>query len=1064
MANEDKQIVDGRDDIYARRARSDDRVLFPEAKFLQGADLNDAFDASENARQEIGDLIAADGDRLSGAEVVVDANAATVTISAGVLYIRGAPRPVDETVLSSVPMTGDVTIGVYLTQLIEDDNDDADLRGLHAGTEAFEEPGSVRLKYTTSLGYDSDGQSGEFYSYVLIRDGQLVSQDAPPSLSGVESIVGKYDYAANGNYLVNGCEVVYLGESVAGDSEFSIASGEHNVLGQKVNRPVGTRYTRTPDPDIGRVDAEAHLFEDGGSGTHTFTVNRQPIAAIVTMTITKERTVTLTKGTTGTADALPDDSVTIVSLVEQGGTTYVETTDYIKTGDTIDWSPGGDEPLTGSSYDVTYQYLDAVAVDAFDDTTITVSGGVTNGTMFVQYDYKLARKDRICLDSFGNVLYLKGQSSATQPVAPLAPDNALSLAVVSNDWFNNPTVRMDTTPAYTNDLIHRYIKLVRDTASRLGLVELEADIAARAASYPSGQFTEQFSDDSNRDTGEAQTAAVFDGIMQIPITPTLTSVDLEAPQMLSFNEVSEIDQLFVTGCVKINPYQSFLPVPAQMSITPSRDFWTEVNEVWQSEETRTFGTGNRTLVENVEILEDTTVITARFLRQIPVAFEIRDLGAGEEVTTLEFDGVDVHPGSLTANASGIVSGSFTIPSRVASGRRLLKAETAAGRVARAAFRGEGVIETISLQRVTTLRRFEDTQIVRQDFESNAGADDSAPLDPQAQSFSLETGKHISSIDIRFCAIGDITKPVIVDIVEVENGVPTTRILAQTEIDMSTVLVNQMQKFTFATPRYLPPTQLFAFVVKTDDADHSISEATLGGFDTLRQRFVSAQPYTIGDRFSSSNAESWLVHPKSDLTMEVRACEFTPTTREVSVGTHSVANCSDFMVLASAELPEDGASVMFSVQFGTEDPVLALPGQVLERASYFTGDVVVKAILNGTSRVSPTLASDVVLVAGEMQTEGTYISRAFPMGASAEVTVILSALLPVGSDLTVEVDAADDNWSAMALQNATVIDRGFVEREYRISSHAAANGGRIRITMTGTPEARPSIADLRAFSI
>ncbi len=69
-----------------------------------------------------------------------------------------------------------------------------------------------------------------------------------------------------------------------------------------------------------------------------------------------EKTVTVIKGASNTADILPDDSVTFVRSATQGATTYVQGVDYDFTSNSIDWSLGGSEPAEDSSYSVTYNF------------------------------------------------------------------------------------------------------------------------------------------------------------------------------------------------------------------------------------------------------------------------------------------------------------------------------------------------------------------------------------------------------------------------------------------------------------------------------------------------------------------------------------------------------------------------------------------------------------------------------------------------------------------------------------------------------------------------------------
>jgi hypothetical protein len=1044
-----------------------DRVYFGEGDIAQGADLNEAFSIEEDRRAAIGDLIARDGDRIDGADVVVDIDAQTVTITAGKIYVRGAPRSVAAAVLSSVPMTGDIEIGVRITKTPVTAADDAEYLGLEPGTIAFEEPGGVRTQYSIAWGWIGNGGTGEFYRYLLLRDGQIVSQDAPPTLSGVVQQIKEYDSEAHGNYIARGCEVSPLGLD-AGKQWFAIEGGSANILGLKVRRPGATRFSVTEAPDLGTVDAEPHSFDNGGSGAATITVRRGPISAVTSAIVTKERTVTIIKGTSGSTDALPDDGVTELLLVEQGATEYVVTTDYVQSGDGVSWAPGGDEPTTGSSYDVTYRYLDAVTPDAVTATTIVLSGGVTGETVLVGYKYKLPRVDRICLDSNGNVIYLTGISAPNQPHPPAEPATLLSLATVYNDWFGTPRVDNDGVRSYPYKTIDKMFHKLLDLLDETGLDRLKRDASSRAPGAANGIFADAFIDDSKRDAGEAQTAAVFGESLQIAIDPTFQEITASATLALDFQETGVILQEQVSGCEKINPYQVFTPPPARMSITPSVDFWTQTVTQWLSDQTSVFGIGNSERVVSSTIQTNAQVQALRFLREITVAFRIEEFGNGETLDELYFDGIDVTPAGLSANASGVITGSFAIPANVTAGTKEVVAVGGSGTRCSARFVGQGRIETTVLQRVTTVERFTVQPPARDFFagwgsnaNSSAGAESA---DPQAQSFVLPASQHISSIDLRFCAIGDRDNPVIVELVTVENGFPTTTVIAQTEIDMNTVLANTWTKFSFGVPVFLPAGEMFAFVVKTDDADHSISIATRGRFDAAAQRWIAAQPYTVGTRFSSSNAVSWTVHQDSDVTFRLNCARFNPTSKTVDLGTYAVTNCSDIIVRGDVLLPTDAARVEFEIVFGDEAPIRILPDQVWERSSFFTGDVTIRAILTGTATISPIVGRSILAIFGTMRASGTYVTNAFAMGADVRLDAIMSTKLPVGSSLTVEADAGDDSWQAVALSTSSPIDGGFIERTYSRPSHAAADGGRLRLTLTGTPAARPSVADLRAFSI
>ena len=1029
-----------------------ERVYFGEGDFAQAADVNEALTREASSRKEIGDLVAKDGDRLAGADVVIDADAGTVLITAGTLYLLGKPRAIDEATLTDVPMTGDVELGVRVTEVVITAADDGIYYGLVEGTEGYGEEGAVRTTLSLAWGWvaedgANDGGEGAFYKYLLMREGVVVANQAPTTLSGVQKQIQAYDYGAHGNYIVKGCAVRALALS-GGNRAFSIGAGEANINGIKVIRSSDNRIEVAENPEVGTVDAEPHLFE--GVGTTVITVRHPPIAAISTAIITKERTVSLTKGATNSVDPLPDDSVTAIVSVVQDATTYVPTTDYVRSGDAVSWAPGGDEPTTGSTYQVTYRYLDTVVPDSFDARTVTLSGGVQGENVFLAYSYKLPRHDRICMNPDGSFTYLRGESSPTNPHPPYKPGSALSLCVVQNDWFDAPAIKNDGTRSLTFEDLNALKERLVDALDLIAIERLKSKAIARSPGITRGIFTDPFADDSYRDAGESQTAAVFNGTLQIAIDSSLRTVRLPSIGILNYTLENVIKQPLATGCVKINPYMNFTPLPAKLTINPERDFWVESS---LSEETRVFGRGNEQRVRT-EVTTDRELL--RNLREIPISFRIEKFGAGETLDELTFDGIDVNPGGLVANGNGVITGSFDIPEGVPSGIKRVRCVGGSGTVATTRFRGQGVLET--REELTIVERFRDDPPVDWSISEQRGGSD-----PQAQSFVLQEGRHIAGFALKFCAIGNRNKDVIIDVVAVgDQGFPTRQMLNSVRLDMQSVVANAWTPVLFEFPLYQPPDTYLAFVVMTDDANHSISVATLGDFDQSAQKWVTEQAYIAGDRFSGSNSLSWKIHPRSDITYQAKACVFGPLEKRIDVGTFAVVNVSDIMVLAATVLPESATTVVFEIDL--EGQVYhVLPEQALELTSFFTGNAKVTAILSGTRTASPILGRDIMVAFGTMMSSGTYVGLSWTMGDPVDVEASMSTWLPAGSTMAVEVDAIDDAWSAMTLDSVTPIDGGFVEHTYSKSGFAAADGGRIKITLTGNPAARPAIADLRAFT-
>lgn len=738
-------------DVYdrARAAPRRDRVYIRESKFAQGSEVNEALSIEERKRTNVGNLIARDGDRVKGADIIVDIGADTVTLAAGQIYLRGDVRDVPEAILEDMAMTGDVVVGVRVLSTITTFEEDPTLFGLHEGTASFGEDGAIRETLSLSWGWAGDGEEGDLYRVYQLRDGGVVDQTPPPSLSGVNQAIAIYDYDAHENYIARGCSVTPLGLA-GGKQWFSIEEGTANILGFKRTRNTATRYGQTEEPDILNIASEPHTFDDDGTGTAVIALNRTPINSVMTAIVTKEVTETIVRGgAANTMDLLGHASVTSIVEVKQGGTTYASPASYLRNGDRIDWSPGGAEPAGASSYTVKYRYLDVVVPSAVNQTSVTVAGGVTGGSAFVTYSYRLPRHDRICLDSNGLVVYLKGISTVEQPQPPASPATLLSLCVVQNDWFGTPVVINNGVRAYPFWLIDRMYNRLVDELDLIALSRLQLDISSREPVAKKGVFVDPFNDDRYRDAGAGQNGAVFNGSFQMPIIPAFQEFSLAGPQYLNFTEEVFVAQEAVTGCTRINPYQSFAPLPAKMSLVPSQDFWTDTQDVSLSPVTQVFGQGNASRVTNVEIITSTREITARFLRQINVAFTIDGFGVGETLAHLTFDTIDVTPaGPLVGDANGRITGTFTIPANVASGTKHVGAIGGGASTANTEFSGQGQVEINTNQQVTTVQRFQQPPPRSTSGLTGGGANGGSRSDPVAQSFQFVEGRHISSQILR----------------------------------------------------------------------------------------------------------------------------------------------------------------------------------------------------------------------------------------------------------------------------------------------------------------------------
>lgn len=1040
-------------------------VFYGKRPLLQGGELNDLQDVIRGRQERTGRLIAKDGDRTEGGAAFVDQDAGTVTLTAGKVYVAGDQFPVSERVLSDVPMSGRVEIGVRLVTDYVTGDQDPSLRGLVPGSLALGEDGAAREIATIYWSMASADEDGIFHQVYLLQDGTIIDQTPPPLLSGLHQAIAEFD-RPHGHYIVSGCRVTPLGAN-GGKQHFSIEEGEANIFGFKSVRQAAMRIAEVEDWDVGAVPGETHPYTGGAS--QTIAVERFPIDAISQILLTKETTVTINRGTLANGiDGLPFSSVISISSVKQGATTFVAGTDYHRTGNGVDWAPAGAEPLSGSSYNVTLRYRDAVQPTSFNDTQVVVAGGVAGGEVILTYTYKLPRVDLIGLLPSGAAVYIKGVSARANPMAPIPPRDVLALCSVHNGWMGTPEVRVDGERTGVRFVTvsdqRRALNQLEDLARLLQLERIRSEVDRRDPTAKRNMFVDPFTSDYYRDQGVAQTGAVGGGVLQLAIAPTFYDIDQNTPLTLDWIEEVVVEQTLRTACEKINPYQNFTPLEGALVLVPPVDLWAERATSWTSDVTLEFNrgvstTGARTETNiSTELVGQAATQQLPFLRQRSVEFRISGFFQGEELRLFSFDGVDLTPNPvLIADANGEIAGSFDIPAGITAGTKRVLAQGSVTK-AEALFTGQGTLEIDIMRRVATINRWSDPIVFADDSSSMANS-----RDPQAQLFRVPALRQVLGVDFHLCHIGDRTKHVSLHQVTMSNGEPTTNVVAEAFLSMTGAQTG-WKPGRYALPITTPADRDHGFVIKTDDADHSISLAGVGEFDADSQKAVTVHPYPVGPRFSSVNARTWTAHQKQALTFRIVAARYPVTTKTVDLGSFDLVNCSDLQVRAVAELPSAACSVEFVITRPSGATFRLLPWQVLQLDEFITETVTLSAVLRGTETLSPILYAPIQLIAGKIATEATYVSRALDISTSDRLSAYLKTMLPAGSTMAMKYDLLDNVWRDLPWHSTEISPQPeWVERNHRVNG-LNANQLRLKITLTGGPAARPLTADLGLASM
>lgn len=400
--------------------------------------------------------------------------------------------------------------------------------------------------------------------------------------------------------------------------------------------------------------------------------------------------------------------------------------------------------------------------------------------------------------------------------------------------------------------------------------------------------------------------------------------------------------------------------------------------------------------------------------------------------------------TLTANEHGEIRGKFRIPPDVPSGAKAVVFTGRGGSSASASFVGQGQMTVQNIVQAQTITRYW--------------------TDPLAQTFALSSAAQICGVDLYFTARGD--SPVRVQLRDTDNGYPGKAVLAEARLEPADIVVTGggHTRVLFAAPVSLATDTEYAVVVMCDDAVTALAVAELGQFDAVRQYYVAGQPYQVGVLFSSSNASAWTAHQKKDLAFRLLAADFTASTTEVKLGSVTVEDATDLMVLALEDLPRADTRVEYE---------LTLPGGVVQRvaagqpvrlAAAQTGGVAVTAALSGTAGgASPVLHPGTQVLSGTVRASAVYQPRAVPAVNATRAVLVYEALVPSGAAITPETKADSGDWIAMLAGGTAQQGDGWVEFRFTAELSAAVEV-RYRLTLTGTTLARPQLRNLKFLAL
>ena len=287
-------------------------------------------------------------------------------------------------------------------------------------------------------------------------------------------------------------------------------------------------------------------------------------------------------------------------------------------------------------------------------------------------------------------------------------------------------------------------------------------------------------------------------------------------------------------------------------------------------------------------------------------------------------------------------------------------------------------------------------------------------------------------------------------------------------------IGDYNRFHFDPTNFLPDVQ-YCVVAMCNDAVWRLRVAIMGDVDGPTQQRIAAQPYIVGVLFSSSNNITWTAHQDRDLRFRLGGPTYSVTEKNILITEQAVTNCDYLGLLGAIELPSNETAIQF-------EAVLPLPGspRIGLRLNDFvllpqsiTGTVRIEATLYGTANLTPLLYPDMQLLAGTTQSPSVYETRVIDIhkrtvlgSPSTDPTKITVLFDQRGSGtVAVEVwDGENDAWVTLTDDETAYIlplADGWQERVMIVDDFDTANlSTKLKITLTGTAWARPSIRRLR----
>lgn len=880
----------------------------------------------ENKKREENAIFFEEGYVLKGFEFIQDV-ASVLSISTGWLYIDGQPWKINESSLNYTAISSQVvTIYAYVRFLKIEASDDSDLNHPTASNL----PVGGREKYETFLTVTDPDlilQPTNFISLVKVKafeydkvtkvltsivknnsgvynlsriPGQIrTNQIAPGQIDTnlfdvlLDSVPLRDAIAirtddAEGNFIATGGTVIYEDNIISGSPQgikIRLEAFRAYVKGFQVSvNSANTYYLAHTNTTLTRAN-ESKTYS---TGVFTYNLSKNPASAITALDadvlITSQN---ITRGA-GNNDTLLNVPVVSVTSVVQGGTTYVQNTDYSLSGDTILWLTGT-RPTQGTTYQVTYVYRRAMIVNTdvalsanrkqitFTETVLPV-----NASSFqVSYTYFVPRVDTLFVNSKGSIVIQAGLPNDV-PQASALPDGVLELAKISvpagthlgNTFLNTNgyTVPSGLSIDYTNVQIPA-TKMLDHRERNITLTNLAFnDTINTGINYLSsqdptsaklGSFGDRLYDDRLSDYGQPSQNIVFDterrvgsgarstfiSSMQHNDSLPLTVVENKGFITLANTETVAIEQLQWSDSVDLQPYINAIAV--RSIDVPNKDLvkgqpFEIYGYNWLSGENNIEFFLNGVKLTGITILTGTAGGVSDSVNATNKSFVVRFTVPGN--LPLGYQRVRA-ASAVTTNWVDQIVGLQTSAAPLPPPRSTTFVNAQCGELRYIINHGDRNVADLLIAKHPTLGEI-------QKFNCATGFWEFVSYwDPIAQTFIPSEDMFISAVDLWFVS-KDTASDVYVSVIPTENGVPTTNTgrLGLAVVPSSSVLTNgSPTKVTFSNPVFVQQGVPYAVFLECPTPGYSVMYSRLGKLDRSTyavtpagfRTFTSASSNAIG---------------------------------------------------------------------------------------------------------------------------------------------------------------------------------------------------------------------------